>query len=85
LEREAQYCSEKQTLAQKFCELSDDVKAALKKLAAECLERMVPSTERREEMLRDVTFQRIANRTVLERFFSFLAQGVSTHRALQMT
>jgi hypothetical protein len=83
LEREKSYRAEGLTLGQRFQALSDDVKAALKRLAREQLERSVPTTGRREEMLRDRTFQRIANRTVLERFFEAFERIQSCDLALK--
>ena len=82
LEREELYRKENRSLGERFRELPESVKIALKKLSSQCLEKLVPSTERREEMLQDVAFKRIANRSVLEQFFDWIERGLSEEQAL---
>lgn len=81
--KEKSYREEGKDLAGRFQSLSRDVKAALKKIASDQLEKMIPATGRREEILRDKTFQRIANRTVLESFFEGLERFGSSQMALE--
>lgn len=81
-EQEAAYRNKGQTLAQRFIALSDNVKERLKSLAMAHLEDLVPMSEKREEMLQDRTFRRVANRTVLERFFGWVDQGFTNEIAL---
>ena len=63
-------------LAKRFQSLSEDLKSRLKLAASAYLEKSLPETSRREEMLREPAFRRSANRTVLERFFEWTDQGL---------
>lgn len=83
-EREQAYRSEGQTLVKRFKSLSGNVKEQLKASALRQLETLLPKSGRREEMLRDLTFQKMANRTVLESFFEWVDQGIPESKALQM-
>ena len=82
IERENRYKEQSQTLTKRFRSLSEELKYRLKSLARVELERLVPVTQRRDEMLEDLSFQRMANRNVLERFFERLDQGMKTKEAL---
>ena len=83
--KEKRYAEETKTLSKRFQQLSDDVKTALRTLALDRLDEILPKTDKREEMRRDKTFQRLANRDVLGKFFAYLDQGLSSKQALQMT
>jgi hypothetical protein len=83
VEREESYQEQGQTLAQRFQTLSGNVKERLKLQAASYLETLVPTSAKREEMLRDQAFRRVANRTVLERFFEWVDSGFSSEQALE--
>ena len=63
--------------------LANDVQLRLKLLASIQLTKELPQTGNREQMLKDRTFQRLANRTVLERFFDWLDKGLDTGQALK--
>ena len=83
--REENYQNEGRSLVQRFRQLGEDVKASLKELSRRHLENLLPTTSKREEMLHDPTFQRLANRTVTERFFAALDLGLSSALALERT
>ena len=84
-ERESCYRSEGKELVRRFRALGENVKESLKELATRYLEKLVPMSSRREEMIKDPTFQRMANRTVTERFFTFLDLGFPSSLALEKT
>lgn len=66
LEREERYREESRSLGQRFLQLPEEVQGKLKGLAVKYLERVLPKTKHREEMLKDPALVRMANRTVLE-------------------
>ena len=83
LEEEQQYQKESKKLAQRFKGLPEDIQLRLKLIASVHLSELVPISTKREEMLRDKTFQRMANRNVLERFFTCLDSDLEPEQALQ--
>mgnify|MGYP000070722033 CR=1 FL=1 len=82
LAKEKSYKKQGCILAKRFQELAEEVQLHLKLLASVQLTRDLPQTGNREQMLKDKTFQRVANRTVLERFFTWLDKGLNTTQAL---
>ena len=84
-QREESYQSESRSLVQRFRQLGEDVKVSLKELSRRYLETLLPTSSKREQMLQDLTFQKLANRTVTERFFAALDQGLSSALALERT
>lgn len=84
-QREESYQSESRSLVQRFRQLGEDVKVSLKELSRRYLEALLPTSSKREQMLQDPTFQKLANRTVTERFFAALDQGLSSALALERT
>ena len=84
-QREESYQSESRSLVQRFRQLGEDVKVSLKELSRRYLETLLPTSSKREQMLQDPTFQKLANRTVTERFFASLDQGLSSALALERT
>ena len=83
LEKEQEYQNKSRQLANRFKDLSEDLQLRLKLVASVHLSKLVPTSEKRETILRDKTFQRMANRAVLETFFEWLDQGLSEDQALQ--
>lgn len=83
LEKEQDYQNKSRQLANRFKDLSEDLQLRLKLVASVHLSKLVPTSEKRETILRDKTFQRMANRAVLETFFEWLDQGLSEDQALQ--
>ena len=84
-ERESSYRSEGKELVRRFRALGENVKESLKELASRYLESSVPMSGKREEMIQDPTFQRVANRTILSSFFKVLDRGLTTDAALERT
>ena len=84
-ERESCYRSEGKELVRRFRALGENVKESLKELAARYLEKLVPMSSRREEMIKDPTFQRMANRAVLSTFFDKIERGLPASLALERT
>ena len=84
-QREESYQSESRSLVQRFRQLGEDVKVSLKELSRRYLETLLPTSSKRQQMLQDLTFQKLANRTVTERFFAALDQGLSSALALERT
>ena len=82
LEKEKSYKEQSRVLAKRFRYLAEEVQLHLKLLASIQLTRDLPQTGNREQMLKDKTFQRMANRTVLENFFRLIDKGVGTKQAL---
>lgn len=82
LEEEKAYYEEGKLLAQRFKSLPDNLQLRLKLAASVQLSKLVPMTGTREQMLQDKTFQRLANRTVLECFFTWIDEGLSENQAL---
>ena len=83
--RESSYRSEGKELVCRFRALGENVKESLKELAARYLEKLVPMSSRREEMIKDPTFQRMANRAVLSTFFEKIERGLPASLALERT
>ena len=84
-QREQSYRKQGRLLASRFLTLNNDVQLRLKLLASIQLTKELPQTDNKQQMLKDKIFQRLANRTVLEKFFSFLDKGCSTFQALDRT
>lgn len=82
LAKEKAYKEQGRSLAKRFQELAEEVQLHLKLLASVQLTRDLPQTGNREQMLKDKTFQRMANRTVLENFFQWIDKGLGTTQAL---
>ena len=82
LQREQSYRDQGRILYTRFQTLTEEVKLRLKLLASLQLARELPQTGNREQMLKDKTFQRLANRTVLDRFFGWIDKGLDTLQAL---
>ncbi|MFA5508730.1 MAG: hypothetical protein WC314_27340 [Vulcanimicrobiota bacterium] len=82
LQREQVYQERGAILSKRFKTLAEEVQLRLKLLASIELTRQLPQTSNREQMLKDKTFQRLANRTVLERFFDWIDKGFDTVQAL---
>lgn len=82
LAKEKSYKKQGCILAKRFQELAEEVQLHLKLLASVQLTRDLPQTGNREQMLKDKTFQRLANRTVLENFFQWIDKGLGTAQAL---
>lgn len=80
---EQTYRAKGSLLANRFKTLSEDVKQCLKQFASAYLAESVPVTQKRQEMLQDKTFQKLANRTVLENFFDLIDQGLNQEQAFQ--
>jgi len=83
VQKEQSYREQGRVLASRFLNLANDVQLRLKLLASIQLTKELPQTGNREQMLKDRTFQRLANRTVLERFFDWLDKGLDTGQALK--
>ena len=83
LEKEQDYQNKSRQLANRFKDLSEDLQLRLKLVASVHLSKLVPASEKREEILRDKTFRRMANRTVLESFFEWIDSGLDEAQALQ--
>ena len=83
LEKEQEYQNKSRQLADRFKGLSEDLQLRLKLVASVHLSKLVPASEKREEILRDKTFRRMANRTVLESFFEWVDSGLDEAQALQ--
>lgn len=81
-QKEQSYREQGRILASRFLNLANDVQLRLKLLASIQLTKELPQTGNREQMLKDKTFQRLANRTVLERFFDWVDKGLDTVQAL---
>ncbi len=84
-EREAQAAvsrSQVAVLLERFSGLSGEVKEALKARWTAAKEQMVPNTPRRDEILRDPKFEKMAFRDVTSRFFALLDGGGSAEMAL---
>ena len=82
LAKEKSYKDQGRILAKRFRELAEEVQLHLKLLASVQLTRDLPQTGNREQMLKDKTFQRLANRTVLENFFKWVDKGLGETQAL---
>jgi hypothetical protein len=82
LAKEKSYKDQGRILAKRFRELAEEVQLHLKLLASVQLTRDLPQTGNREQMLKDKTFQRLANRTVLENFFQWVDKGLGATQAL---
>ena len=80
--KEKSYKEQGRILAKRFRDLAEEVQLHLKLLASVQLTRDLPQTGNREQMLKDKTFQRLANRTVLENFFQWIDKGLGTTQAL---
>ena len=83
LEQEQEYQKKSQELAERFKTLPQALQLRLKLIASVHLSKLVPGSGKREEMLRDKTFRRMANRTVLEKFFKCLDDGLGELEVLQ--
>lgn len=82
LAKEKSYKEQGRILVKRFRQLTEEVQLHLKLLASVQLTRDLPQTGNREQMLKDKTFQRLANRTVLENFFQWIDTGLGTTQAL---
>ena len=82
LEKEQDYQNKSRQLANRFKDLSEDLQLRLKLVASVHLSKLLPDSEKREEMLRDKIFRRMANRTVLESFFEWVDKGLDEIQAL---
>ena len=82
LAKEKAYKEQGRVLAKRFRNLAEEVQLHLKLLASVQLTRDLPQIGSREQMLKDKTFQRLANRTVLENFFQWIDKGLGTTQAL---
>lgn len=81
--QEQEYEKKSRQLSSRFKELAEDLQLRLKLIASIHLSKLVPVSEKREMMLKDKTFRRMANRTVTERFFEWVDQGLDELQALQ--
>jgi hypothetical protein len=81
-QQEQTYREKGQLLLERFKALSEDLQYRLKLAASVHLSKIIPSSGNREQMLKDQTFQRLANRTVLEQFFEWVDQGLGECQAL---
>ena len=81
--RETSYQLRGRELAKRFQSLSEDLKSRLKLAASAYLEKSLPETSRREEMLKEPAFRRSANRTVLEHFFEWTDQGLRVEQVFE--
>ena len=81
-EREDLYKQQSRELSKRFRSLSEDIQRRLKSFAKLELDNIIPKTKKRDEMVTDPSFQRLANRNVLERFFTALDQGIKSDVAL---
>lgn len=81
-QQEQTYREKGKLLLERFKALSEDLQYRLKLAASVHLSKIIPSSGNREQMLKDQTFQRLANRTVLEQFFEWVDQGLDQHQAL---
>jgi len=82
VQKEQSYREQGRVLASRFLNLANDVQLRLKLLGSIQLIKELPQTGNREQMLKDKTFQRLANRTVVERFFDWIDKGLDTVQAL---
>jgi hypothetical protein len=76
------YRQNTKVLLQRFQELDDALKLELKTRWMRHLEKTVPNTPKKSEILGDQTFQKIAFKEVTARFFELVDQGVSKDKAL---
>jgi len=83
LYQEQTYQEQGRILGKRFRALAEEVKLHLKLLASIQLTHDLPKTGNREQMLKDKTFQRLANRTVLQRFFDWVDEGMDSVQALK--
>jgi hypothetical protein len=81
-QQEQTYRQKGKLLLERFKALSEDLQYRLKLAASVHLSKIIPTSGNREQMLKDQTFQRLANRTVLEQFFKWVDQGLDQHQAL---
>ena len=81
--REISYQERGRDLAKRFQSLSGDIRQQLKTIALTYLEKSVPETPRRAEMLKEPAFRKAANRTVLERFFEWTDKGLRAEQAFE--
>ena len=82
-QKEQAYRQKGQQLVERFKSLSQDLQLQIKLIASVHLSKLVPASQKREEILKDKTFRRMANRTILEHFFEWVDQGLDELQALQ--
>ena len=82
LKREQSYQNQGRLLHKRFQSLTEEIQLRLKLLASLQLARELPQTGNREQMLKDKTFQRLANRQTLDQFFGWIDKGLDTLQAL---
>ena len=69
-------------LLERFGQLSDHLKASLKVRWTEHLEKTLPNTPRKPELLKDQRLQKMAFREITSNFFALLDQGYVSENAL---
>ena len=69
-------------LLERFGQLSDHLKASLKVRWTEHLEKTLPNTPRKPELMKDQKLQKMAFKQVVERFFMVIDQGSTQKDAL---
>ena len=82
LEKEKTYREEFKALYVRFQGLTEGLKSKLKTHWTEHLERTLPNTPRKQAMLKEQTFQRMAFKEVTERFFALVDGGLAPDGAL---
>ncbi|MFA5508960.1 MAG: hypothetical protein WC423_26285 [Vulcanimicrobiota bacterium] len=80
--KEQEYQEKSRQLGERFKALPQDLQFRLKLVASVHLSKLVPATGKREQMLKDKTFRRLANRAVLEEFFKSIDRGLDDVQAL---
>lgn len=71
-------------LLERFGQLSDHLKASLKVRWTEHLEKTLPNTPRKPELMKDQRLQKMAFKGVVERFFELFDQAQDSQRALAL-
>ena len=82
LEKEKTYREDFKALYDRFQGLTEGLKSKLKVYWTEHLDKMLPNTPRKQAMLEEQTFQRMAFKEVTERFFALVDEGFEPEGAL---
>ncbi len=83
LEREQRHEASFSHLVTRFRGLPEEFQQTLKRMCGQRLQTLVPAnSRRREQMLKDETFKRMAFKEVVEQFFAGLDQGLEDRQAL---
>ena len=85
LEKKRAYIEEFKALHARFQGLTEGLKSKLKGHWIEHLEKTLPNTPRKQTILEDETFHRMAFKEVTERFFALVDEGLEPEGAFWQT